>query len=152
MGKEMEPRRLERRYGPREYEGLQFERLGLQLSGNQRGLGVVAHRRSGDRSFCMFHITRFVTKFVTKVPMVILRWEHCLAVSLGGARELKRWDYHGVIALLLLLRSALLRFRMYFLCYRQLNGHRVVVHVAVAIVVASVRAVLKIMGYEFEKT
>ena len=40
---------------------------------------------------------------------------------------------------------------MYFLCYRQLNGHRVVVHIAVAIVVASVRAVLKIMGYEFEK-
>ena len=33
---------------------------------------------------------------------------------------------------------------LYFLCYRQLNGHRVVV--------ASVRAVLKIMGYEFEKT
>ena len=102
----MEPRRLERRHGPREHEGLQFERLGLQLSGNQRGLGVVAHRRSGDRSFCMFHVTRFVTKFVTKVPMVILRWEYCLAVSLGGARELKRWDYHGVIALLLLLRSA----------------------------------------------
>ena len=35
---------------------------------------------------------------------------------------------------------------------RRLNGHRVVVNVAVAIVVASVRAVLKIIGYEFEKT
>jgi hypothetical protein len=115
MGKEMEPRRFERRHGPREYEGLQCERLSLQLSGNQWGFGVVAHRRSGDRSFCMFHkgislvfhITRFVTKFVTKVPMVILRWEYCLAVSLGGTRELKRWDYHGVIALLLLLRLGL---------------------------------------------
>jgi hypothetical protein len=68
----MEPRRFERRHGPREYEGLQCERLSLQLSGNQWGFGVVAHRRSGDRSFCMFHkgislvfhITRFVTKFV----------------------------------------------------------------------------------------
>jgi hypothetical protein len=35
---------------------------------------------------------------------------------------------------------------------RQLNGHRVVVHVVVAIIVAAVRAVLKIMGYEFDKT
>ena len=39
-----------------------------------------------------------------------------------------------------------------FLLLRRLNGHRVVVNVAVAIVVASVRAVLKIIGYEFEKT
>ena len=35
---------------------------------------------------------------------------------------------------------------------RQLNGHRVVVHVAVAIVVSSVRGVLKIIGYELERT
>jgi hypothetical protein len=35
---------------------------------------------------------------------------------------------------------------------RQLNGHRVVVHVAAAIVVGSVRAVLKIIGYGFENT
>jgi hypothetical protein len=35
---------------------------------------------------------------------------------------------------------------------RQLNGHRVVAHVVVAIIVAAVRAVLKIMGYEFDKT
>ena len=42
---------------------------------------------------------------------------------------------------------------MYFLCYCQLNGHRVVVHdVVVAIVVASVRAVMKIMGYGLENT
>jgi hypothetical protein len=41
---------------------------------------------------------------------------------------------------------------MYFLCYCQLNGHRVVVHVAVVIVVASVRAVIKIMGYGLENT
>ena len=34
---------------------------------------------------------------------------------------------------------------------RQLNGHRLVVHVVVAIVVASVRAVLNIMGYELKK-
>ena len=41
---------------------------------------------------------------------------------------------------------------MCFLCYGQLNGHRVVVHVAVAIVVSSVRGVLKIIGYELERT
>jgi hypothetical protein len=41
---------------------------------------------------------------------------------------------------------------MYFLCYCQLNGHRVVVKVAVVIVVASVRAVIKIMGYGLENT
>jgi hypothetical protein len=35
---------------------------------------------------------------------------------------------------------------------RKLNGHRVVVHVVVAIIVAAVRAVLKIMGSGFEKT
>jgi hypothetical protein len=36
---------------------------------------------------------------------------------------------------------------------RQLNGHRrVVVDVAVAFVVASVRAVLKIIGHELHKT
>jgi hypothetical protein len=34
----------------------------------------------------------------------------------------------------------------------QLNGHRIVVHVAAAIVVESVRAVLKIIGYELHKT
>jgi hypothetical protein len=34
----------------------------------------------------------------------------------------------------------------------QLNGHCVVVHVADAIAVASVCAVLKIIGYGFEKT
>ena len=34
---------------------------------------------------------------------------------------------------------------------RQLNGNRVVVHVAVAIVVPSVRAILKIIDYEFER-
>jgi hypothetical protein len=41
---------------------------------------------------------------------------------------------------------------MYFLCLRQLNGQRGVVAFVVAIVVTSVRAVLKIMGYEFDKT
>jgi hypothetical protein len=41
---------------------------------------------------------------------------------------------------------------MYFLCYCQLSGHRVVVKVAVVIVVASVRAVIKIMGYGLENT
>ena len=34
---------------------------------------------------------------------------------------------------------------------RQLNGHRIVVHVAAAIVVESVRAVLKIIGLELHK-
>jgi hypothetical protein len=39
-----------------------------------------------------------------------------------------------------------------FLCCSQLKGCPVVVHVAVAILVASVRAVLKTSGCEFEKT